>query len=244
MIKYFILAFLIGAGCMACSSYKIEKIKYAQIEVDSTFVENAEISAIIAPYSDSLKEEMDEVIGYAKGNFFKARPAGELGNLVAEITREYALNQIKLDTDIPVISILNNGGLRSPISEGKVSIGDIFKLMPFDNTIVVLRFKGEVLKEIFSYLEDRKGEPVAGLQYGDGLFKIVDCQPNELPEYVFVVTTDYLANGGDNMTFMSSSDQRINTDALLRDVIIQYVKANKTLQPNDYSEERLNFRNE
>ena len=36
----------------------------------------------------------------------------------------------------PIFCLLNTGGLRSSIGKGTVSLGDIYKLMPFDNTIV------------------------------------------------------------------------------------------------------------
>ena len=39
-----------------------------------------------------------------------------------------------------------------------------------------------------------------------------------------ILTTDYLANGGDNMTFFKKASNYINTEVLLRDVIIDYIR--------------------
>ena len=39
-----------------------------------------------------------------------------------------------------------------------------------------------------------------------------------------VVTTNYLANGGDQMNFFKNANQIENTNVLLRDAIIDYLK--------------------
>ena len=45
----------------------------------------------------------------------------------------------------------------------------------------------------------------------------------------YVLTTDYLAKGGDNMEFFKYATEYINTGVLLRDAIINYIsEINKT----------------
>lgn len=244
MTKYFILILLIGAGCMACSSYKVETVVYTQIDVDTTYQENESISAIIQPYQDSLKEEMNKIIGSANADFFKERPSGDLGNLVADITKLYGLKTLKTDLSLPCISLINNGGLRSPISAGNITVGDVFKLMPFDNTLVILTFEGEVLYDILNYLEKRGGEPVSGLFYNGFYFQVENLSPNETPENFQLITTDYLANGGDDMTFMEKNIKRENTDILLRDAIIQFITEKQEIKLEKYKDNRLSFDDE
>lgn len=229
---------------MACSSYNVEKVVYTQIDIDSTYQGNESITAIIQPYQDALKDEMNSVIGISHGDFFKGRPSGELGNLIADITKIYGSKALQRDTTLPCFSLINNGGLRSPISSGEITVGDVFKLMPFDNTLVVLTFEGDALNTIFDYLEKREGEPVSGLKYHSNYFQIEKNSPNEVPEKFQLITTDYLANGGDDMTFMEKSIERIETEVLLRNAILDFIKVNKKIDVKDYQENRISFDDE
>ena len=39
------------------------------------------------------------------------------------------------------IGITNGGGIRAPLSKGKITMGDMYMIMPFDNTLVYNGFK-------------------------------------------------------------------------------------------------------
>ena len=48
----------------------------------------------------------------------------------------------------------------------------------------------------------------------------------------FVLTSDYLQSGGDNMTFFKEPLQKISLDYKMRDAIIDYFKSVDTLKSN------------
>ena len=48
----------------------------------------------------------------------------------------------------------------------------------------------------------------------------------------YVVTSDYLSNGGDNMLFFKKGVAQYNLDYKLRNIIIDYFKENKTITAN------------
>ena len=48
----------------------------------------------------------------------------------------------------------------------------------------------------------------------------------------YVVTSDYLSNGGDNMIFFKKGVEKYNLDYKLRNIIIDYFKENKMIVPN------------
>ena len=52
------------------------------------------------------------------------------------------LKTVALEADIGDIVLLNNGGIRSIISKGPISEKTAFELMPFENSIVVVKLKG------------------------------------------------------------------------------------------------------
>ena len=81
---------------------------------------------------------------------------GELNstlNLFADATFEVCnpiYNEIS-NENIDVV-LLNMGGIRSIISEGEISKKTAFELMPFENQILLLKLKGDVIKEMVEYL--------------------------------------------------------------------------------------------
>jgi hypothetical protein len=48
----------------------------------------------------------------------------------------------------------------------------------------------------------------------------------------YVVTSDYLVNGGDNMLFFKKSVEKYDLDYKLRNIIIDYFKENKVIKAN------------
>ena len=52
---------------------------------------------------------------------------------------------------------------------------------------------------------------------------------SENTKYIWVITTDYLANGGDRMDFFQDAVERSDKKTLLRDVFIEEAKTQKNL---------------
>ena len=60
-------------------------------------------------------------------------PESLLGNFVTDLClRQYS--------NIADICVMNNGGLRSNLTKGEITRGDIYTLMPFENELVILEF--------------------------------------------------------------------------------------------------------
>ena len=79
----------------------------------------------------------------------------------------------------------------------------------------------------------KSGVPVSGLRMKITENKITRCMINNSAynsdQSYYVLTTDYLAKGGDNMEFFKHASEYINTGVLLRDAIINYIsEINKT----------------
>jgi 2',3'-cyclic-nucleotide 2'-phosphodiesterase (5'-nucleotidase family) len=218
---------LVGAGLLACSSGSKVYVQGEELIISSSrVIASPEIQSFIQPYSDSLESEMNRVIGFATGNIERDRPEGALGNFMADLALQYALDNGLVKKEEQPICILNHGGLRSPISSGKIRVGDIYKLMPFDNTLVVLQLNRSVLSEIHDYIKNSGGEPIAG-------FRVT---PEELSgqwdvEVITVVTTNYLALGGDKMNFLLNPISKLEDPKLLRDIIIEHVSKSESIVP-------------
>lgn len=217
----------LGAGLWACSSASVF-VQTDRVEVNSTISPDDTLQAFIAPYKKELASNMDRVIGFATDDILRDRPEGALGNFVIDETENYLKEDGWLEGK-HYISIMNYGGLRAPISKGDITVGDIYRLMPFDNTVVLAKLPANELDTIIAYLKNSGGEPIGGFQIDGenfGLNKGVT-----LKDTLFVITTDYLANGGDNMNFFKRSYEITDTGIFLREALIKRVEALDTLRP-------------
>lgn len=212
--------FFVGFFLIGCSSLYVSDIQTQSIAVDDNLKANQEISQLIAPYQEDLKKEMDEVIGKALNDFIVERPCGNLNNWVADATLRQALNVSEFDA--PVFCLLNKGGIRTTINKGDITIGDIFKVMPFDNEVIAGKYPISILETIENYFINSGGEPISGARLESG--KLILSNEDAQNEYVWIVTSDYLFNGGDKMTFFQNPLDIKYYNLLLRDALINEVK--------------------
>ena len=162
---------------------------------------------------------MQEVIGTNAHAMTKAKPEGLLGNFVADLS----LNWAKQIDSLPEVSIclLNHGGLRTSLPQGEITIGNIYELMPFDNSLVWVKLSSEEMDRLVTYVRATGGQPVSGIQINADNYQLT--QTSNQTSY-WVLTSDYLADGGDQMDFFLNKE-RINSGVLLRSIIIEHYRA-------------------
>ena len=225
ILRKLILIFA-GAGLWACSSHLVVNTNVSKEPVSKTIVADSSLNAFISPYKDSLDKRMNEVLAIAEVDFIVQRPASNLMNWVANALFTNQTKTVRLSQ--PVVCILNTGGIRSSIGKGNVTLGDIYKVMPFDNTVVWVELPISVLPEIEAYLNKSGGEPMANLTLIEGKLSITSSPDN--PTHFWVITSDYLMNGGDKMNFFSKRTNINETGKLLRDVLIEEARSQGKLR--------------
>jgi 2',3'-cyclic-nucleotide 2'-phosphodiesterase (5'-nucleotidase family) len=235
MKKISFLFFLIGAGVTACS-YHLQ-INGAHQNVDGSAKSSVEMDSLVAPYRREMLKEFGSVIGETTTSLVTGRPNSSLGFWICDKLIEKAKDSSFFKNE-PVVAFINIGGLRADLPAGKITIGDIYKVMPFDNRVVYLKLSLDKLSEMESYLKEKGGEPIGGFKLKNGTLVFPDNQALE-KNYFWVVTSDFLANGGDNMYFFNKPLERFDTAILFRDLIIEAVKKEQkiTFSP----EERINW---
>ena len=214
--------YIVGLLLVACSptytlqSYNDEVIGI-QAGVDST------ILAIINPYQVKIEDQMNEVLTYTKNDLEKGKPQSTIGNFVTDLCLNYA------DAHI---CVMNNGGLRTTISKGEITRGKLYELMPFENELVVLELNKDDYIGLINYIGSRGGEPFSGITIAinkDGKILSYSWPVNfEKGGKVRVLTSDYLANGGDEMSFFHGKEQQ-KVGLKLRDAIIDYCSKTDTI---------------
>lgn len=235
MKKIIFLFFLIGAGVTACS-YHLQ-VKGSKQDIDGSSKSSVEMDSLIAPYRREMMKEFGQVIGETTNDLVVVRPNSTLGFWICDQLIAKAKDSVLFSQE-PVVAFINIGGLRADIPKGPITIGDIYKVMPFDNRVVYLKLSLDKIPEIEAYLKERGGEPIGGFSLIKGKLEFPDSRANQ-KGYFWVITSDFLANGGDNMFFFNKPLDRLDTNVLFRDFIIEAVKKEKKIT---YSpQERINW---
>lgn len=237
MVK-FIGILLIGAGLTACSSYSHKAFNAQRIDVKAPVGKDPEVDSLVAPYRRALALEMNRVIGEATADMQVARPNSTLGQWVTDIVLQFGKDSLlnAQPEKLPVIAILNTGGIRASLSKGPISVGDIYKLMPFDNQLIALKLPVSQIVEIEAYVQKTGGEPIAGFTMVNGKIVIDNLAESS---YLWVITTDFLANGGDKMLFFQTATEKILSPVLLRDLLLREVE--RTVKIDPLLEDRIRF---
>jgi len=222
LLPYICIALLFTA-CHAPVQY--QSYEYRQYSVHETAAD-PQTEKMIAPYRSSIEEEMNEVIGFSETAMPKVRGEAEtvLGNFVADLVLQSARQRTQQTVDL---CVLNDGGFRTSLPQGAVTRGNVFELMPFENELVILTLSYPILQKLLNYIAQTGGQPVSGLRMTirDGKPADVTINGQEAdPSGIFrVVTSDYLANGGDNMSFLSEATSTVQLSYKLRDAIIDHI---------------------
>ncbi|MBZ9630632.1 5'-nucleotidase C-terminal domain-containing protein [Salegentibacter sp. LM13S] len=242
-MKTFRLSFylLLSVFILSCKGNSVEtaEIKSQRIAIDENIEADPEIEEFVAPYKEHLNKTLDSTLAYNPKDMVKSD--GDLntaiGNLMADIVIAQANPIFKSRTGNEIdMVLLNHGGIRSGLNKGNISSRSAYALMPFENEIVVTELSGEKINEMLSYLEEAKtAHPVSGIQIEmDQDYKVTSAKINgeEVDEdkNYFVATSDYLQQGGDNMSFFKDPIALYKVDYKLRNAIIDYFKKVDTLK--------------
>lgn len=224
-----ILLFLFTIALVSCkTSYRVSNISGHVVAMDSSFDSPKEnpMRTLVNSYKTELDREMGEVIGVSSHYMEYGRPESLLTNLTSDVMKAYGDEHLPTGADV---GVMNVHGHRATLPKGKITVGNLFEIYSFDNTITFLELKGSELSKIFDayariggagissnvklVIENRKVKSVTL----DG--KSID--PNRM---YHVVTLDYLAEGNDSMAAFKNAVKKTDTGITLRDVMIDYVK--------------------
>ena len=208
---------------MACSSHLTLSGTKVPLNIDSN--EKQEVSSFISPFKDSMDRAMNLILAESSISMEVGRPSSLLGNWASDALFVNQTRTVRLSE--PIFCLLNTGGLRSSIGKGPVTLGDIFRIMPFENSVVWLRLPISSLDKIEYYLQQSGGEPISNASMMNG--KLMVNGVSENTQFIWVITSDYLANGGDRMDFFQDAVERSDKKTLLRDVFIDEAKTQKNL---------------
>ena len=205
--------------------------QFKSTPINNCYTNHSQADSLIRPYKTKLDAEMNEVLVISAEEFPKEKGKLEtkLGNLVADLCFNHAGFKLYQDSVIskPDFCLLNFGGLRTSLPKGEITRGKIFELMPFENELVLVTIDPMKMIDLKEYLREVGGQPVSGITitlFNSGASHTCWYKGAGPLRPHTVLTTDYLANGGDNMNFFKNPIKTEYTGLKLRDAIINYCR--------------------
>ncbi len=240
-IQHFVI-FITLLGVFSCQRQppKLSEISGKQLPIASSLLVDDSVDAFIAPYRNRLNAVLDSTLAIATTPITKTDGAynSSLGNLMADIVFAEANPIFKRRTGHPIdFVLLNFGGLRAPIAPGKVTARTAYEVMPFDNSIVVVKLNGKSILKLVEYLiESKKAHPISGIQVvldanNHPVKTSIQGKPFDEGNDYFVATSDYLLDGGDSMFFFKEAMEHTDMNYYLRNAMIDHFKKVDTLAP-------------
>jgi len=216
------------------------------IPVTADVPEDPGVKAIIDPYAAELEEAMSEEVGSTAVALEGTRSIirtqeTNLGNLVADMMRWSAGPDVQ-------IALANSGGIRwhRLFPAGPITRGDVYNLLPFLNTLVMMDLTGAQIKEALENgvsiypAADGRFPQVSGLSFTFDPAKpagsrVVDVWVGGVPldetAVYRVATNDFLAAGGDGYTVFMEGTNFVNTGVYLMDYMVDYLKEFSPVSP-------------
>lgn len=219
----------LALSLFACRpAYEVTGISGTIVLMDASFdtPPNEGMRSLVHSYKTELDNEMNAIIGNSARFMDYKRPESLLTNLTADVMKTYGDEHLPGGADL---GVMNVHGHRATLPAGEVTVGNLYEIYSFDNTIVFLELKGSDLNKIFDAYARIGGAGISSnirLVVEEKKVKsaTVDGKPVDEDRVYRVVTLDYLAEGNDNMAAFRDALSHTDTGITLRDAMIDWVK--------------------
>jgi 5'-nucleotidase/UDP-sugar diphosphatase len=210
--------------------------KKTKVLYTDEITENPEMLAMLTPFQEKGQKVLSVEIGATNGTLDGDRnrvrsQSTSLGNLIAAAMQE------KLKADFVV---LNSGGVRDSIADGKITYKDVLKVQPFGNTLGYAELSGaQVMDYLNAALKMSAGSggfpQFAGVKavYDNGALRdvFIKNQPLDLKKTYRLGVGDFMAAGGDGYPKLKGvNPSYVNTGFVDADVLKAYIQKHSPIQ--------------
>ena len=192
------------------------------------------VAAICNTDLPAIQKIAGRVIGHTNDGLFNDKGATLTVSPLGQFVTDEILTTAQAD-----VAFMNAGALRVPLAPGDITVGDVYAIMPFDNTLFKLKMTGAQIIQVLNYgLGNSKIGTMqfAGLNvelkqrddaYSIEKVSLSNGQPLDDKREYQVVTNDFCATGGDGYTMFATASDRLDTTILVRDCLSQAIEAMK-----------------
>lgn len=131
--------------------------------------EDPVIQRRLAPYREGIKTLKNQVIAHVERDIRHVRLPGmrhpstgetlTLGSELAPLMAKAMFQKADATGLKPDFAVQNAGGVRMDLPAGNVTVGDVYELLPFENTLVVVDLTGADIRACLESLMDRLQDP-------------------------------------------------------------------------------------
>ncbi|HSO82984.1 bifunctional UDP-sugar hydrolase/5'-nucleotidase [Thiocapsa sp.] len=218
----------LGRMDFRCREGRLAGTGYTLIPIDAASPEDPEIAAEVRRITLDAERELDTVVGFSTQELSAwreliRREEAPFGNFVTDLAREITLADVAL---------LNGGGFRASIPAGPVTLKSIYQAFPFRNELVLGELTGAGLLAALERSAglDPWGNPggflqVSGVRYRIADGRLASATVGDLPidpaRRYRIVTSDFLAAGGDGYAMLEEMTDPVMTGRLISDMVIE-----------------------
>lgn len=201
-----------------------------------------EVKKVVGKYREEVEAALAKPIGQLTveldGANARTRETN-FGNLVADLMREAS------GADM---AIINGGSIRSSIKAGPVTTYDLYRALPFENYLVVVKVPGKQIRAALengvsaTEREDGRFPQVSGVRFSYSPSALagerikdatIGGKPLDPDRIYSVATNEFLAAGGDGYRLGpdGASPPAPVDDRPIHDLVIDYLKGKKSVSP-------------
>lgn len=212
------------------------RYSYRTVCLDSTYDSKTDpkLAKYVAKKRAQLEKRMQVVVAQSDAELESYAPESPLSNFLTDIllneSSKYAKDTTFANLDL---SMLNFGGIRTSMPAGDVTVGDLYRITPFDNYLTFILLKGSELEKALNRFDGQFIAPYSGAVI------IFDKYPKEwTPTAIFVnglpldenrlyklVTLNFIADGGDHLLEDIQFEKIEYSTITFRDFLIAELKA-------------------
>lgn len=174
---------------------------------------DAQLAQLIQGFKSRTDAALGLQIGYAKAALPQQSP--ELGKWVTRAWREV------LAADA---AIINKNGLRGGLPAGKITSADVYGVLPYENSLMLVDLTGEQLVQALS----NPNAVFAGVTKAGKGFKDSSGKPVDPKKRYTVAVADYLYFGGDGFQFEKHDPEPTETGMMWQTPVIEWTRQKNT----------------
>ncbi len=188
------------------------------------------LQAKVDAYNQEVAPLINEVVNTTDVNLDNTRTQpSALGDLITDVMRQVSGADIALT---------NPGGIRTNIPAGDITVGKLWEVDPFSNTLCTVDMTGAQVKEAVEQGASSTGVvQVSGIKFkydpaqsaGSRVYEITlsDGTPLDMAKTYKVATNSFMFTGGDGYKAFAGGKNGKDTQVVIRDEVIKWMKAEK-----------------